>query len=176
MPTSPARFRSSVRLKGFTLIELVVGMLVIAIAMVLLTGVLFPQADRAAGTLHRMRSAELAHAILNEIWGKRYDENTASGGVPACDSPVGAACTQATDFGPEAGEGRNDFDDVDDYNDLDETAKMLNSSQTYADAYPNYRLSVVVALGAVADTKLVTVDVTTPNGEVITYHAVRSNY
>ncbi|NMH65220.1 type IV pilus modification PilV family protein [Shewanella salipaludis] len=174
MPTSPARFRSSARLKGFTLIELVVGMLVIAIAMVLLTGILFPQADRAAGTLHRMRSAELAHAILNEIWGKRYDENTASGGVPACGSPTGEACSGV--LGPDGTEGRDDYNDVDDYNGLGQASRMLNSSQTYADAYPNYRLSVVVALGAVLNTKLVTVNVTTPSGEVITYHAVRSNY
>jgi MSHA pilin protein MshD len=34
---------------GFTLIELVVGMMVIAIAIVMLTSMLFPQADRALG-------------------------------------------------------------------------------------------------------------------------------
>jgi len=68
--------------QGFTLIELVIGMLVIGIAIVMLTSMLFPQADRAASNLHRVRSAELAHSVMNEIWGKRYDQNTnANGGT-----------------------------------------------------------------------------------------------
>ncbi|GCF89954.1 prepilin-type N-terminal cleavage/methylation domain-containing protein [Shewanella sp. M-Br] len=161
--------------QGFTLIELVIGMLVIGIAIVMLTSMLLPQADRAASTLHRVRSAELAHSVMNEIWGKRYDQNTnANGGTPACGSPLGSNCS--TLLGPEFGESRNNFNDVDDYNGLNETATMLNSTQTYANAYPNYRLSVTVAYGAVSNTKLVTINVTTPDNEVITYNMVRSNY
>lgn len=171
-------------MKGFTLMELVVGMLVMGIAITMMTSMLFPQADRAAKTLHRVRSAELAHGILNEIWGKRYDQFTnANGGVPACGSsqggnPVGEACS--TVMGPETilgvEEKRNDYNDVDDYNGLKHTDLMLNSTQSYAAFYPNYRLEVIVGLGTVANTKLITVDVTTPDGEVITYQAVRSNY
>ncbi|WP_283630418.1 type IV pilus modification PilV family protein [Shewanella baltica] len=161
--------------QGFTLIELVIGMLVIGIAIVMLTSMLFPQADRAASTLHRVRSAELAHSVMNEIWGKRYDQNTnANGGTPACDSPLGNNCS--TSLGPEVGESRNDFNDVDDYNGLNETATMLNSTQAYAAAYPNYQLSVTVAYGPAPNTKLVTINVTTPDNEVITYNLVRSNY
>ncbi|QYJ78466.1 type II secretion system protein [Shewanella acanthi] len=162
--------------QGFTLIELVIGMLVIAIAVVMLTSMLFPQGDRAVKTLQRVRSAELAHSVMNEIWGKRYDENTgASGGVPACDSPLGVPCSAV--LGPESSEGRNDYDDIDDYNGLDESFTMLDSSQTYAEAYPNYRLNVSVAYNPdVTNTKLVTISVTTPDAEVITYNMVRSNY
>lgn len=178
MPINTRGIRlSPVLPRGFTLIELVVGMLVIAIAIVMLSSMLFPQADRAAKTLHRVQSAELAHSVMNEIWGKRYDENTnANGGVPACDSPLGMGCS--TVLGSEPGENRNDYDDVDDYHGLNETAAMLNSSQTYGQAYPNYRLSVTVAYGAApnTNTKLVTINVTTPDGEVITYNMVRSNY
>lgn len=172
----PVNLSSKAKLQqGFTLIELVVGMLVIAIAIVMLSSMLFPQADRAAKTLHRVKSAELAHSVMNEIWGKRYDQNTnANGGVPACGSPLGSSCS--ANLGPEAGEGRNDFNDVDDYNGLTQNATMLNSSQTYAEAYPNYQLSVTVAFGPASNTKLVTINVTTPDNEVITYNLVRSNY
>lgn len=186
MPISTRGIRlSPVLPRGFTLIELVVGMLVIAIAIVMLSSMLFPQADRAAKTLHRVQSAELAHSVMNEIWGKRYDENTnANGGVPACDIPLGQPCSSVINLGPtdwqwpNEGENRNDYDDVDDYHGLNETAAMLNSSQTYGQAYPNYRLSVTVAYGAApnTNTKLVTINVTTPDGEVITYNMVRSNY
>lgn len=184
MPTKPMKTNvtavrppKKIGQQGFTLMELVVGMLVMGIAMTMMTSMLFPQADRAARTLHRVRSAELGHSMLNEIWGKRYDQNTnANGGVPACDGPLGLPCTAQADFGADAGEKRNDFNDVDDYHGLTHAAFMLNSGQTYADVYPNYRLQVIVDLGALANTKLITVNVTTPDGEVITYQALRSNY
>ncbi|ABV89069.1 prepilin-type N-terminal cleavage/methylation domain-containing protein [Shewanella pealeana] len=177
--------------KAFTLIELVVGMVVISIAFVLLSTMLFPQAERAADTLHRVRSAELAHSILNEIWGKRFDQNTnANGGVPACGAPVkpslglpaGLPCTAPGSLGPDKINGvvetRNNYNDVDDYVGLNIDSNMLNSSETYAQRYINYGLSVKVEYNNLPslDTKLITIDVTTPNGEVMTFNAIRSNY
>lgn len=163
--------------KGFTLIELVVGMLVLSIALVMLATMLFPQADRAAEALHRTRSAELAHAVMNEIWGKRFDQNTnPNGGVPACNSPSGLACS--TVLGPDTGEGRDQFNDVDDYHGLTINSFMFNSTQTYASVYTNFNMTVSVQYvdaGTQAE-KLITVNVTTPNNEVITYQTVRSNY
>ncbi|WP_350431968.1 prepilin-type N-terminal cleavage/methylation domain-containing protein [Shewanella sp. H8] len=175
---APKRQQFAQFARGFTLIELVVGMMVIGIAIVMLTSMLLPQADRAAKTLHRVRSAELAHSVMNEIWGKRYDQQTnPNGGVPACDAPAGNTCSAVSALGND-GETRDTFNDVDDYDGLDQTANMLDSSQTYAQAYPNYQLNVSVTYlnSATKAQKLITVDVTTPANEVITYQAVRSNY
>lgn len=76
------------------------------------------------------------------------------------------------------GESRDAFNDVDDYHGLDQDDMMLDSSQTYAQAYPNYEIQVSVTyLDSVTKAqKLITVDVTTPSNEVITYQTVRSNY
>ncbi|GLP97376.1 MSHA biogenesis protein MshD [Paraferrimonas sedimenticola] len=158
--------------------ELVIGILVSAIAIVLLTSVLFPQADKAADSLQRVRSAELAHSIMNEIWGKRYDNASgANGGLPACNSAGAPSCTDEADFGPEAGKSRDDYDDVDDYHGLNASSLMLQSSASYQDVYPNYGLAVSVSyLDATQAQKLVEVTVTTPNGEPISYSAIRSNY
>ncbi|QIR13372.1 type II secretion system protein [Shewanella aestuarii] len=166
----------SCKIKGFTLIELVVGMMVISIAIVMLTSMFFPQANRAVESLHRVRSAELAHSVMNEIWGKRYDQNTnPNGGVPACNSPLGLPCSTA--LGPN-GESRDNFNDVDDYHGLGINDLMFNSTQTYASVYPNFDLEVTVEYLDVTTkaAKLITVNVTTPSSEVITYQAVRSNY
>ena len=171
-------FRRPVRLNGFTLIELVIGMMVIGIGIVMLTSMLFPQADRAAATLQRVRSAELAHSVMNEIWGKRYDQNTnANGGSPACNAATGLSCSATSALGPD-GESRDTYNDVDDYQGLSESSSMLDSSQTYAQAYPGFNVSVNVSyLDATTQAeKLITVDVTTPSNEVITYQALRSNY
>ncbi|MBB1441339.1 MSHA biogenesis protein MshD, partial [Shewanella sp. SG41-4] len=76
------------------------------------------------------------------------------------------------------GESRDVFNDIDDYHGLNETSNMLDSSQTYAQAYPRYQLLVSVAYldSTTKAQKLITVAVTTPANEVITYQAVRSNY
>ncbi|MCL1068463.1 type II secretion system GspH family protein [Shewanella olleyana] len=165
---------------GFTLIELVIGMLVLSIAIVMLTSMLLPQADRAVETLSRVRSAELAHSVMNEIWGKRYDENTNSnGGIPACNSTapsnIGKSCTETDDLGDDD-ENRNDFNDVDDYHGLSINSYMLDSNQTYAEVYLGYQMLVTVEYLNGQAQKLITIDVTTPSNEVITYQAVRSNY
>ncbi len=185
--------------KGFTLVELVVGMVALSIALVMLTSMLFPQADRAAETLHRVRSAELAHSVMNEIWGKRYDQNTnPNGGIPACGAsprsdlglPKGDDCTTPGNLGPDTGENRNSYNDVDDYHGLNQNSLMLNAAvttgvnaDTYASRYPNYLLAVAVTYsntldlnGKLIKAKLITVTVTTPSGEQIVYNAVRSNY
>jgi MSHA pilin protein MshD len=169
---------------GFSLIELVVGMLVISIAIVMMTSMFFPQADRSVQSLHRMRSAELAHSVMNEIWGKRYDQQTnPNGGVPACNSPLGLLCSAALGspiltLGSDVGEGRDNYNDVDDYNGLNINSLMFNSSQTYAAVYINFGLSVEVKYvdATTQAAKLISVNVTTPSSEVITYQAVRSNY
>lgn len=181
------RSGSFVTSKGFTLVELVVGMVVLSIALVMLTSMLFPQADRAAETLHRVRSAELAHSVMNEIWGKRYDQNTnPNGGVPACTAaarpdlglPAGVlTCTIPDNLGPDTGENRNSYNDVDDYHGLSENSNMLNSASTYKSQYLNYKLLVTITYpNANTNSKLITVTVTTPSGEPIVYNAVRSNY
>lgn len=160
--------------RGFTLIELIVGMVVFSIAVVLLATVLFPQSDNAAKTLQRVRAAELAQSVMNEIWGKAYDENTPLSGIPACGSPDGQACS--TGLGPDGNESRNDFDDVDDYNGMTETALRLNSNHSYADDYPGYQLLVTVSYGDTANTKLIHVVVTTPQNEPIAFDALRRNF
>ncbi|WP_052074598.1 type IV pilus modification PilV family protein [Shewanella mangrovi] len=159
--------------KGFTLIELIVGMIVFSIAVVLLSSVLLPQSDHAANTLQRVRATELAQSVLNEIWGKGFDDNTPINGVPACGSPAGVAC--GSNIGPDSGESRNDFDDVDDYDGLNQDSLMLNSTVTYASNYPNYQFLVSVSY-IDANHKLIAVVVTTPAGEPIAFNAVRSNY
>ncbi|MCU7376324.1 prepilin-type N-terminal cleavage/methylation domain-containing protein [Paucibacter sp. O1-1] len=117
-PTLPFFFLFSLffslrRIKGFTLIELVIGMMVIAVAIVMLTSMLFPKQIKHRLRYGKLRSAELAHSVMNEIWGKRYDQNTnANGGVPSCNASAGLTCS--TSMGND-GESRDAFNDVDDY-------------------------------------------------------------
>ncbi|ARN73586.1 type II secretion system protein [Oceanicoccus sagamiensis] len=99
------------RNKGFTLIELVVGIVVIAIALTLLSNVFFNSASRSVEPMLQIRAAEFGQALMDEILSKKFDHMTPEGGVPACN----LNCTDEGDLGPEGTETRPDYNDVDDY-------------------------------------------------------------
>ncbi|RLV59037.1 type II secretion system protein [Parashewanella curva] len=157
---------------GFTLIELVVGMMVLGIGLVLMATMLYPQADRAAENLHRMRAAELAQSVMNEIWSKRYDPKTGEGGIPRCTPTGNDECTVSG----TSGNSRSDFNNLNDYAGLDQDDTMLGSSKKYADLYPNFKLNVSISSNNPAVSKIITITVTTPLNEAIRFTAIRSNY
>lgn len=96
---------------GFTLIEIIVGMVISAISLTMLYTLIYPQIVRSVEPMLQVRAAELGQAIVEEILAKPFDELSPTGGVPPC-SP----CTAAAAFGADSGEGtRADFDDVDDF-------------------------------------------------------------
>lgn len=124
------------RTAGFTLIELIVFMVVVPIA---LTGVLVAVnagiKDAPLPTTP-LRRNELMHLYMEEAISSAYDEKAplvATGSSCAQDLLVAAAaaypataviaanpCTAVSDLGPDAGESRADYNDVDDYNGLKE--------------------------------------------------------
>ncbi|WP_339720771.1 type II secretion system protein [uncultured Paraglaciecola sp.] len=173
---------------GFTLIELVIGIIVFSIALVLFTSLIVPQVIRSVDPIFQVRAAELGQSIINEIAGKSFDEKSdRTGGANFCD----AACIGSINLGPDGSETRATFDDVDDYNGLNESGgaikNTLGESNTLNDynLYEGFSLSVSVVydsdMDGVADTvvgntKLITVTITTPNDEDIIFSSFRSNY
>lgn len=134
--------------KGVSLIELIVFIVVVSIALLALVGVYRQATINNADPIIRMRALEAAQSLLDEIISLKYDEQTPTGGVPAC-----TTCDNNPDL---------NMDDVDDYhNFLDEP-------------YPNYELSVSVTTAN--NIKLITVSVTTPTNETFLLSAERANF
>ena len=179
--------------KGFTLIELVIGMLVFAIALSLFTSLVIPQARQSVDPIFQVRATELAQSLLNEIAGKAFDEQSSRvGGGERCSEVGQPVCTASDDLGPEeldlGGAGiRENFDDVDDYNGLSVIENSLGASITVGslNLYQGFSASVAVIYdsnldgtndGAVGNAKLITVTITTPNNENIAFSTDRYNY
>lgn len=170
---------------GFSLVELVVTIVIMAILFAGLAVLFFDQVRHSPQPVIATRAAELGQAYLDEILTKRYDERSGQGGMPRCNStdPGSQPCSAA--LGPEAGESRATYDDVDDYNGLDESPPR-DALGNVRSGYANYRVQVSVAyagtganglgLATVQDAKLITVTVTTPQGEKIDFSAYRVNY
>jgi len=118
---------------GFSLIEMVITILVLGIALSALSRTLFGNVGRSADPLWQSKATHLAQAYLDEILAMRYSEASPLGG-----SSMGSCSVD----GPEAGETRALFDDVDDYHNLSETGDFLDTSTT--SDYSQYSVNVQV--------------------------------
>lgn len=151
------RYGALRRQSGLTLIEMIVTIVLLAIA---LAGVAFAignSVTQSGQTLIELRAAALAQAYLDEILGKRYDENTRARGVPPCraSAPPARQCTAEANFGHdysspvETGESSRDrLDDVDDYDGMDEgdgqTLPLQDAEGNTRTGYDNFRVTVDV--------------------------------
>ena len=130
---------------GLTLVEMIITIVVLAIALVGITAAISGGIGRSGDTLVETRAVALAQSYLDEIFGKRFDENSNPRGIPPCRTN----CTDAVSFGPDAGETeRYHFDDVDDYDGLVEGAgaagPLQDSEGQDRTGYANYRVEVSV--------------------------------
>lgn len=145
----PAPVMSNKQL-GLSLVELIITIVIIAIALVGISAMLNSGLSRNADALIQVRTVALAQAYLDEILGKRYDERTRSRGVPPCraSAPPARQCTAEASFGPDGSETRARFDDVDDYHGLDEGEGQINPLQDARGdtrtGYDNFRVEVDV--------------------------------
>jgi MSHA pilin protein MshD len=165
---------------GFTLIELIVGIVVLAISLVVITSFLVPQARQSIDPIYQVRSAELGSSLMNEILGKSFDENSdhTGGGLWRCGETGQPSCTAASDYGPE-GEDRGQYNDVDDYHTNGNFIAIDDSlGADLSDVYRNfsYRVNVDSSEHGINAAKRIDVIIRAPNGIDYAFSAYRWNY
>ncbi len=139
---------------GVSLVEMIVFIVVVSIALLALIGVYNQATINNVDPIIRVRALEAAQSKLDEILALKYDENTPTGGIPACNSGApSATCNNATD---------SNMNDVDDYNGWSDIP------------YTGYTRRVTVTSNN--NIKLITVRVTTPTGETMLLAAERANF
>lgn len=178
---------------GFSLIELVIGILVMSVALAYFTNMLTNSNKFVADPWHQVRASELASALLSEINAKSFDENSdRNGGLIRCSSSdTGAVnCTSPANLGSDSESSRDDYDDVDDYHGLTQSGAdiieiVTSGNQSLSASYANYQLSVTVFYdanfdgvddAAIGAHKLIRVTVTDPLNNQIQFASYRSNY
>jgi MSHA pilin protein MshD len=178
------------RHSGFSLIELVAGIVVFSIAMVIVVTLVLNQTQQSINPVLQTRAATLAKSLAAEIFAKAYDENsTLDGSLIRCDDAVAGAlaCTSADNLGPDGTESlsRANFDDVDDYNGLvastgADIANALGVSITNGavNLYQGYSLSVNVSyavLGGITG-KQIQIRINAPSGDTLDFAFYKMNY
>ncbi len=189
------------RTAGFSLIEILVAMVVMAIAMVGLAAFLYPQIQDSARPHYEVRATALAQSLMTEIISRNYDHNSDSdGGIKRCDEAGATACS--TTIGPDAGSSDFDasgklqpqnFNDVDDYvgcwftNTASKSFCTSSTQRSLTDVlggdisnqYPNFVANITVVLVSIdgkKQFKKVTVAVTAGSYGTYSIIAHRGNF
>jgi MSHA pilin protein MshD len=193
------RLRSS----GFTLIELVIGIVLIAVALGGMLGLLINQSAQSTDPVQQVRAAQLAQRLLNEISARSFDQNSDHNGShwrcgESVDGVTYPVCSLPSAYGPDAGEASSYlFNDVDDYHTPSICSQHLvactggqwvaasyftQSSVTTQNDYPNYQVKILVTPGngcsatLCTTVKLITVTVKLPDGSEQPFAVLRGNY
>lgn len=169
---------------GFTLIELIIAIVVLAISLSVVTTLIAPAENKSADQILQVKAAELGQSLLNDISARAFDENSdMAGGRVRCGEPDDGSnnCTTAANFGPDAGEtARGLFNDVDDFHGYSQHINANN--ENLHSGYTNFSISVQViydgaALGLANNAaKRITVTVTTPLGTAIEFATHKANF
>lgn len=180
--------------QGFTLIETIIGIVVLAASFSIFTSFIYPLANQSAEQIHQIRAAELGQSMINEILGKAFDQNSdMSGGLTRCGETGVIACTVNTSLGPDllpsgVNESRDIFNDVDDYHNLSSVETSLGNTGIVLDGiYVGFSMSVTVINDSDYDgdsdtndnnftAKLITVTVTTPQDFDFVFSVYRENF
>ncbi|MCG3125208.1 MAG: hypothetical protein CHACPFDD_00023 [Phycisphaerae bacterium] len=148
---------------GFSLVETVISALIVGVALVAALNTLGGVEAARVRSVDRVRAGLLADGLIAEICGQAYEESG----------------TTTLVLGPEAGEkigtSRAAFDDVDDYNGLNDKPPCGRDGSAMGD-YSGWRIQAAAAWvnpvslnNSLTETgyKLITVTVTTPAGESV---------
>jgi MSHA pilin protein MshD len=166
---------------GFTLIELVIVIVLVGAMMAGMTALFMNNVGHSHRPFLAQRTLAVANAMMDEILRKRWNEATPLGG--GCVNTGSAVCPA----GPPVvaigndGETRATFDDIDDYNGLNQSPPQ-DSSATAMPGYAGFSVNVAVSQPAAAwhgvpaaDVRLITVSVTSPAGQTLSLSTYRVN-
>lgn len=186
---------------GFTLVELVIGIVVLAIALVAMSTLLISQSKDAIEPIHRLRASQLGQSIIQNIVSRAYDEKSDhNGGIYRCGeiwgdsnlwfdgtswqttgTPSIVSCTNSANYGIDAGEVAGEhynFNDVDDFIESDYVSAVQYGNvlgESLASEMQNYAVKIdVTPYNSVF--KEITVTIKTPTNEEIKFAALKGNY
>ncbi len=161
--------------RGLTLVELVITIVVLAIAMSATLTAFSNSMKYSADPMWQYKSVKLAQLYLDEILSKKYDTTTPLGGQPA------STTVNCGSIGPEAGEIRTTYDDVDDYHDpVDVTPSKVTGALDAS--YASFKIHITVACevtgaGTVNDQlKIIVVTITPPGQSTMDFAVYKGNF
>ncbi|MGB6189337.1 MAG: prepilin-type N-terminal cleavage/methylation domain-containing protein [Aeromonas molluscorum] len=181
--------------RGFTLIELVVGMVLLAVALTGILGLLVNQAPQSVDPVQQVRAAQLAQRVLSEILQKSFDEDSDhNGGRYRCGETMAGVTIPScsTSYGPDPDEEGlapyvyNDVDDFDTAGQWQDASLFTQTAVGVSDQeYRHYQIRIAVTPDALFGSpgagvqsigKRVALTVRLPDGSEVDFTLYRGNY
>ncbi len=167
--TIPRLYRDQ---RGVTLIDLIITIIILAIAVPPMVGVFITSTRNSTFGVTMARANHLASNLFEEIRSKRWDENT------------GAA---SATLGPDTGETRATYDDVDDFHGLNDAPPKDSLGGTMSGStgfrqqvsvcyVASTNLNACLGAGLTSNYKKVIVTVTDPEGRATPLVTVISSF
>lgn len=162
--------------QGATLVELVMTIVIISIAIAGVVGAFALIAGRSADPLNQTRAVALAQLYMDEILAKSFAHSSPVGG-----GAVDASSADCNNLGPDGGETRRTYNDVDDYHNLND-APPENSEQEPLPGYNSFQVAILVACAgndvglANHDAKRIDITITDPSSNTYLFSAYRGNF
>ncbi len=177
--------------KGFTLVEIILFIVVFSVGVVGIMSVFYNTLGKTGNPLVRDRAIQVAQAAMENIFNKKWDENTPNGGCKEEDYALSCNYSNSS-IGADSGEtGINDYDDVDDYVSTGSSYKKYRVWQSEdLGLSEGFNVKVTVSYANVDSTgkisentasktnyKMITVEVSGNGlGETYTLKAVKANF
>ncbi len=159
--------------KGFSLLEAVVGMCVLAIMLTGLSTLFWPLSERSADAFLRAKASQLTQAVMAELAGRQFDINTPIGGGMVnsiqCCSDNSSVCRGS-------GSDPKDWSLLDNFDGYQGSADVLLGDGYYDNFQVAIGVSCAHDLGWLGGAKLLAVTITTPTGEQMNFTQLRGNY
>ncbi|HEY6528991.1 MAG TPA: prepilin-type N-terminal cleavage/methylation domain-containing protein [Cellvibrionaceae bacterium] len=147
---------------GFTLVELMFFLVVVAIGLGGLLKVFNDAVLHSVDPVLRVKAVEKTQALMDEILSRKFDENTPTGGYPACNSAGADLCVG---IGVDSG-----YDDVGDYNGYSD---VTDTGVSISVMVVNAGTEVGVTN---TDARRITITTTTSDGSKVMLSAYKLNY
>ncbi|MUK43842.1 type II secretion system protein [Aliivibrio fischeri] len=173
--------------RGFSLVSIVLSIVLMSAALLIVTTSLVPRSQHNAELMYSTKASELGAAVMDEIVGRQFDQNSGpNGGLPVCGS-ISTPCTSPDDLGEDGDQEKGNrtlYNDVDDFNGLSGSVKDVLGNDL-AGIYPNFSISIKVFYDANLDgepdaisgnRKRIVVDVVDPSGQHYVFSVIRGNY
>lgn len=158
------------RQRGVTLIELIVFIVVVSIALTVMVTAMNSSLIRSVDPVMDIRALECAQAMLDEINARKFDENSPTGGIPACVWDPGGVYVCGGIVPHNPGDEVSDKNDVGDFENYQGERHRCDISVSVTDAGAD------LGLADDRNARLITVEARTASGGKTVLSTYRTNF
>lgn len=153
---------------GFTLIESIVGIVILGFALSVLVSGVFTSSAKSHQATYQAQAAALGHSIMTDILSRQFDEHSdPNGGAYRCGEVAAPdACSSPNELGRDTIAEKNTTSHSAIFNDVDDFIGCWGESEACTVSSPSYNLNQLIDSDSAAEYKNFTVEINVAYADV----------